>query len=346
MHISFDCGIEQDIPGERSRDGARLLCRYGAASLAWTVVALGMSHSAWAAEESKSGPKTIYVGVYVKQIHGISLKDSQAVVDFHLWFRWTDDDLHPLDTFDLVNGSIESKLNVYQATTQGVHYASCRLRATLHKLWDVSRYPLDSHIVSIEIEDNDLEADKLVFLADTDNSGLSSNAELAGWSLKAGDAAVVTNTDRTNYGDISLPTGHESSWSRFTYSVEVARPGPGIFIKLFTGLFIATAIALQALRIPAALIDARLGLSVGAIFASVASEYLVAAGLPESNGLTLADKLHILSFGFIFLSLAESIVVYKFVVNGKGASAARIDRLCFPFLATTYVVLVATFAIS
>jgi hypothetical protein len=280
----------------------------------------------------------------VKQIHGISLKDSQAVVDFHLWFRWTDDNLKPLESFDLINGRIESKQNVYEATIKGMHYASCRVLATLHKLWDVSRYPLDKHVLTIEIEDNDLEADKLVYLADTENSGLSTNAEVAGWTLKAGKAIVVTNTDRTNYGDISLPTGHESNWSRFVYSLELSRPGVGIFIKLFTGLFIATAIALQALRIPPGLIDARLGLSVGAVFASVASEYLVAAGLPESNGLTIADKLHILSFAFIFLALVESVVVYKVVVRGNETSAARIDRLCFPLFVLGYVTLAATIA--
>ena len=161
--------------------------------------------------------------------------------------------------------------------------------ATLHKLWDVSRYPLDSHVFTIEIEDNNLEADKLIYLPDVENSGLSTHAEVAGWTLKAGKAVVTTNTDHTNYGDLSLPSGHESSWSRFIFSIEVNRPGMGIFIKLFTGLFIATAIALQALRIPAEHVDARLGLLVGAMFAAVASQYLVAAGLPESNRVTMAE---------------------------------------------------------
>ncbi len=243
------------------------------------------------------------------------------------------------NTFDLVNGRIESKQSAYEANIEGVHYASCRVVATLHKLWDVSRYPLDSHIFTIEIEDNNLEADKLVYLADVENSGLSTHAEVAGWTLKPGKAVVMTNTDHTNYGDVSLPSGHKSSWSRFVFSIEVTRPGIGIFVKLFAGLFIATAIALQALRIPAEHVDARLGLSVGAMFAAVASEYLVAAGLPESNGVTLAEKLHILSFAFIFIALAESILVYKLAAQGREPAAARVDRLCFQMFALGYVAL-------
>jgi len=177
-----------------------------------------------------------------------------------------------------------------------------------------------------------------------ENSGLSAHAEVVGWSLKPGKAVVVTNTDHTNYGDLSLPSGRESNWSRFVFSIEVTRPGIGIFVKLFAGLFIATAIALQAIRIPAQEIEARTGLLVGAMFAAVASEYLVAAGLPESNGVTMAEALHILSFAFIFIALAESILVYKFAAQGREAVAARVDRLCFRAFALGYIALALVIA--
>lgn len=314
------------------------------ASIIALALLIGMGNAGQAADQSTTTAKRVYVGVYVKQIHGISLKDSLATVDFHIWFRWTDDSLKPLESFDLVNGRIESKQSPMESNIKGVHYASCQVVATLHKLWDVSRYPLDSHVFTIEIEDNNLEADKLVYLPDTENSGLSTHAEVAGWTLKPGKAIVVTNTDHTNYGDVSLPSGHESSWSRFIFSIEVTRPGFGMFIKLFARLFIATAIALEALRVPAQHIDARLGLSVGAMFAAVASEYLVAAGLPESNGVTMAEKLHILSFAFIFIALAESILVYKFATQGRETSASQVDRLCFRAFTLGYVALAVMIA--
>lgn len=214
------------------------------------MLTIALTCPARAAEHPAAPPENVYVGVYVKQVHGISLKDSLVTVDFHVWFRWTLDGLKPVESFELVNGRIESKQNAYEANVDGVHYASCRVVATLRTLWDVSRYPLDSHTFEIEIEDNNLEADKLVYLPDVENSGLSTHAEVAGWSLKPGRAIVTTNMDHTNYGDLSLPSGRESSWSRFVYSIDVSRPGFGIFIKLFAGLFIATAIAMQASDFP------------------------------------------------------------------------------------------------
>jgi len=48
-------------------------------------------------------------------------------------------------------------------------------------------------------------------------------------------AGVVPHEYNTNYGDVSLPTGHSSVYSRFVYSVGITRPGYGMFLKLFTG---------------------------------------------------------------------------------------------------------------
>jgi hypothetical protein len=299
------------------------------------ALVLGIGYTVRAAQHSAA--QKVYVGVYVKEIHEINLKNIIATIDFHIWFRWTDDRLEPLDSFEVVNGRIDSKESAYEANIEGVHYASCRVVATLHKLWDVSRYPLDSHTFSIEIEDNNLEANKLIYYPDVENSGLSTYAEVAGWNVEPGKPVVVTHKDHTNYGDVSLPSGRESSWSRFVFPIKVTRAGVGIFVKLFAGLFIATAIALQALRIPAQHLDARVGISVGAMFAAVGSEYLVAAGLPDSNGVTLAEKLHILSFALIFIALAESIRVYKFATEGKEALAARVDRLCFRAFTLGYI---------
>ena len=46
----------------------------------------------------------------------------------------------------------------------------------------------------------------------------------------------------------------------------------------------------------------------------------------------MAEALHILSFAFIFIALVESILAYKLATQGREASAARVDRLCFRVL--------------
>ncbi|HEX3870730.1 MAG TPA: hypothetical protein VHV77_09855 [Pirellulales bacterium] len=291
-------------------------------------------------EINQTDPKKVHVGVYVNQIDSVSLKDSQVTVDFHIWFRWTDPDIKPLETFDIVNGKIDTKEDVVEQTMGDVHYACCRVMATIHKLWDVSDFPLDEHMVDIQIEDGEFEDFKQQYIADDENCGLNPEAEIAGWALTPEDATVVSHAYNTNYGDVSLPTGHASNYSRFIYSIKIARPGYGMFIKLFAGLFIAAAISFHALLIQPSELDARFGLAVGAMFAAVASEYIVVSSLPESNYLTLADKLHITTFAFVFISLAVSVLSAKVSNHGHERLCWWIDRAAFVGLTSIYAIFV------
>jgi hypothetical protein len=280
--------------------------------------------------------QVVTAGIYLNQIDGMSLKEQKVAVDFHIWFRWKGDDVKPIETFDLANGQIDSKEDVYEATHGDTHYAVCRCLATIQKLWDVRRFPLDSHEVTIEIEDNDREEDLLQYVPDTENSNLNPDARVAGWDLSFGGAKVVTHTFNTNFGDISRPTGNSSDWSRFVYTARMLRPGYGYFGKLFTGLFVAAAIALISLLTQPAEIDSRFGLGVGAMFAAVASEYLVTAALPDSNLLSLADRLHIVTFLLIFLALAESSLSHKLFGSGQQRTSWVLDRISFVGLSVIY----------
>ena len=175
----------------------------------------------------------------------------------------------------------------------------------------------DNHEITIEIEDADLEEEKLKYLPDSENCNISPDARVPGWDFSAGEAAVTNHGSNTNYGDIDLPSGHESNWSRYIYTVHMTRTGYGYFGKLFTGLFIAVGISLVGLLTSPEQMDSKFALSVGAMFAAVASEYLVTASLPDSNVLTMADKLHILSFLFIFLTLAQATLAHKVFASGR-----------------------------
>ena len=83
-----------------------------------------------------NSPEVITVGAYVNQIYGISLKENKLTVDFYLWFRYRSKDVHPLDSFEIMNGRIESKTVVEKKFINGVRYEACRIIATLNKFWD------------------------------------------------------------------------------------------------------------------------------------------------------------------------------------------------------------------
>lgn len=306
------------------------------------VTALCVLTSPLRAQADKTEPVkqvSVYVGAYVNQIYAVSLRDNQFSVDFYVWFRWQGDDIKPLESFEVVNGRVESKEGEYTDKVAGFNYASCRVVATMTKFWDVSKFPLDDHILTIEIEDNDNEEFKLKYIPDTENCGMNPQVQVPGWRVSKSWCNVIANPYKTNYGDISLPTGNESIYSRFIYSISIVRPGLGYFLKLFFGVFIAALISFLSFFIKPTDLDPRFGLGVGAIFAAVASEYVIASSLPDTNIITMADKLHIIAFSFIFLSIAESVISLRLFTTEKEAASKLLDRVGFISFLVLYIIL-------
>lgn len=274
-------------------------------------------------------PEEVYVGTYLNQIFDVSLKDNKFCADFYIWFRWKSDAIDPFESFEVVNGRVESKTGEYTDEIEGYHYASCRVIATISKFWDITRFPLDNHTLTIEIEDTDNEEFKLRYLSDVENCGFNPGVRVPGWEVDRMGVSVVPHTYTTNYGDISLPTNAQSIYSRFIFALDIIRPGYGYFIKSFFTVFVAALVALVALFIKPIDLDPRFGLGAGALFAAVASEVVIASMLPDTSIITLADRLHIIAITFVFLSIAESIVALRLYEKGQETQSHRLDRISF-----------------
>ena len=76
-------------------------------------------------------------------------------------------------------------------------------------------------------------------------------------------------------------------------------------------------------------LDPRFGLGVGAIFAAIASAYVISSALPETNQYTLADKMNMLAVGVIFLSIVQSVFSLRLWKNGKEAASKSLDFISF-----------------
>jgi hypothetical protein len=285
----------------------------------------------------------VHVGVYVNQIPAVRLKENEFTIDFWIWFRWESDELDPMSSFEVPNGRIDSRSDPYRAELpDGMNYAAARVTATITMFWDVSRFPLDDHVLRIAIEDPNNEEFKIRFVADEENSRIGPDVQVPGWIPRRGQARVVSQVYHTNYGDTSLPSENESVYSRFQFAVPIERAGYGYFLKLFFGLFIATGIAFTAFFIKPNDLDPRFGLGIGAIFAAVASEYVVTSSLPDTNLLTMADKLHLLAFFFIFLSIVESTYSLSLFSSPDAARvrrSIRLDRWSFAVMSLAYITL-------
>jgi hypothetical protein len=284
-------------------------------------------------------PEEVVVGLYVNQVHEFSLKENSFTVDFYLWFRWKNPELRPYETFSIVDGRIESQVEpIVRDLPDGSKHAYTRVVAKVTRFFDTRAYPLDNHQLTIIVEEEDSETHKLRYVADEVNSAASPTILLPGWVFQRLSTEAGVGKYRSNFGDTSLPTGNESDYARLTTAVSFTRIGATYFTKLFFALWVCVLVALLVFFIRPIDVDPRFGLGVGALFAAVASQYVVTAALPDTNVVTLADKLHLTAFFFILLSIVQSTWSLWLYENEKVEQSKRIDRLAQLTVPAAYVI--------
>ncbi|MCC6995590.1 MAG: hypothetical protein IT370_13350 [Deltaproteobacteria bacterium] len=282
----------------------------------------------------------VTVGIYLNQIHSIDIKNNAYTATFWIWFRWKGDHVKPLESFEIVGGRIEERAGEVTELLEGdVHYAAVRVLATITHFFDVTHFPLDNHTLAIEIEDAGHEDHEVKFVADAANSVADPRVKAPGWIVQKAEVTVDTHTYTTNYGDISLGPNAKSNYSRMSFKLPLERRGLGYYIKLFWGGWLATLVALLAMFIKPTDLDPRFGLGVGALFAAMASAYVVTQSLPDTQVMTLADKINALGIGFIFLSVVESTVSLRLFTSGKEAASQKLDKASVWFFAIGFLVL-------
>ena len=291
--------------------------------MALMALALGAAHAE---------PAEVVVGSYVNKIQDLNFRDNKYTLDFFLWFRWKAEgalaDYKPLDSVEIINGRIDSKSSVVEKKIGELNYASARITATMAETWELAAFPFDAHPLNVFLEDSVHSTSDLVFVADTANSRLGDEIDLAGWVAGHFSTSVRRKVYRSNYGDTSLGADPTSEYSRFIVSAHIERQSHGSAVKLLSTVLLATAVAFVAFMVKPSDLDARFGMGVGSLFAVAASAFVVSASVPDSGEMTMADRMHMIALAFIFLTLLISAVCLKFEVSGREELAFRIDHWC------------------
>lgn len=289
------------------------------------------------AEEQVDSLTTVQVGLYVMRITDLSQHDGRWVLDAWVWFRWQGTDVHPHETFEIVNGTMDVREPNDVIDDQGFNYAAVRVRATIFHVFDVRKFPFDDHELTIEIEDNNLEDANLRYVVD-EGIALDPSVEVEGFSVRLRTPRVERHTYPTVYGYRSLGST-TSSYSRFTVPLALRRGGRAPLFKLFWVSYLAVILALLALRVRATDLDARFGLGTGSIFAASANAFVVNEQLPNTVDLTIAEQVNLLAVGCIFISVFVSVASLRLCYRDRVDLSEKLDRWALAILGTAYVVI-------
>jgi hypothetical protein len=276
-------------------------------------------------------PTEVTVGVYVVQLDDPSLKDSQFTTVFWLWFRWQGDkDLNPLKKFEIPGGQVEGIENEETVVGEGqdaIHYQCAKVRAIITQDFDLTQFPIDRHTLEVSIEETSEGIDVIRFVPDALNSKLQDTINLSGWRIGRTAAVVGTKTYESTFGDPTQAQDGESKYARFTLQIPVARPGVGYPLKMFWSLYLSVMVAILAFNIKPIDLDPRFGLGIGAVFAAMASAFVISGSLPDGNQVTLADKVVMIAIGTIVASIIQSIISLRLLQAGKEGASERLDRM-------------------
>jgi hypothetical protein len=166
----------------------------------------------------------VLVGIYINSIGEVSLKESGWTADFDIWFRWTGDEVRPGSTFEVVNGRIDQRDKKEAYVTGREHYERYRVKARLIKFFDDTRFPLSDDTLTIQVEDSTHEAERLRYVADTQESGISRSGVPPSWQIKKSFMTVKMHSYGSRRGEARLSPSTGEVHSRFIFAIHVSPP--------------------------------------------------------------------------------------------------------------------------
>ncbi len=292
---------------------------------------------------ANSTPTKVITGVYVDQVKELSLSESTWTVDFYIWFKWNGSDVNPGENFQVIGGEIEKdKKELVDEYTNGTeHYQIYYVTAKITKFFDVLRFPVDDHILNIQIEDKKNERSDLLYVMENNTSNINSEVQVHGYEIDGLSVIEKPHLYQSNFGDPRL-SQEPTSYSQIRVGIDISRADLGFYLRIFIGLFVAVAAALLGILIKPCDAEPRFGLQAGGLFVAIANTIVTSELIPKTGIMTFADMVNDLGLIIILVAILESIIsLYLYRTKGK-KDLPRIkifDRLSFITLLVIYIIL-------
>jgi len=284
-----------------------------------------------------TGPDTVKVGAYVISVHDVNFHDKEYTVRFWMWFLYNNPDFDFSKQLDIPNAKTIEPPEIILDSLEGRAWAIMKMKCVMKEHWNVADFPFDTQHLKMEIENTLFDNKSLVFVADEKGSQYDKADAIDGWLIKNFKVSTGLNDYETGFGD-SRPGKESSEFSQFRIEMDIERDAWGLFMKIFSGMYIAFLIAAISFVPKPSELEPRFGLPVGGLFAAVGNKYIIDSILPESSTFTLVDTLHTITFLGIFATLVVSAVSLKLHDMGKHELSLRVNSISSRVVVALYAV--------
>lgn len=258
--------------------------------------------------------QVVKVGFYPVSVYQVDMSSNTYYLDTYIWFRWKGD-IDPTETIEFTNmveewGKQQETLNEEpKILSDGSKYQIMRVEGRFVQPFSLVNYPLDRQQLSIMIEDTTNGVDKVSYVIDRDNSGISDGLDLPGWMLDGWTSETFAHDYGTQFGDEGTP----AVYSVAAFHLEISRPISFFYWATLFPLVIVLIAALAALNIKPDELDVRTGLPAGALLTAIFLQKSYSDDLPELGYMILMDKIYLVAYALIVITLVRAIYTYKAV---------------------------------
>lgn len=270
------------------------------------------------AETPPASAQQVTVGFYPISVYQLDMASNTYYVDTYVWLRWKGD-IDPTGTIEFTNmveewgKQQENLLSEPKVLADGSKYQIMRVEGRFVQPFSLADYPLDAQKLSIMIEDTTNGADAVSYVIDKESSGIGDSLQIPGWKLGGWSSQVFRHEYGTTFGEEQTA----SAYSAAQFSIEISRPLSFFYWKLLLPLFIVLGAALSALLIRPQDLDVRSALPAGALLTAIFLQKSYSDGLPDLGYLILMDKIYLVAYALIVLTLVRAIFAYKATVDAE-----------------------------
>ena len=253
----------------------------------------------------------VTVGTYWVNIYGIDFRTNTCYITAYVWLKWrggTDPSL----TLEFANAVEDWQLKRTKAFNEpkvlpdGELYQEMRVNGLFYQRYDLRDYPLDTQAIGLYLEDESRTIDQVVFLADRESSGVDTSLAIPGWDVEGLTSQSFVHDYQTDFGDPTAgPTS--SDFTSLVYTVTIMRDTDYFLWKLMFPLVIVLFTNWLALLLRPNWIDLRTGMPATALLTLVFLQVAYSADLPELSYLVLMDKIYVMAYAMIVVTLLQVI---------------------------------------
>ncbi|MGH7786900.1 MAG: hypothetical protein ACRERC_08540 [Candidatus Binatia bacterium] len=200
---------------------------------------------------------------------------------------------------------------------------------------DLRRFPFDHQTLEVRLQSFLWPVDDMVFVADTDRIGFSAESTFEGLNVTRVSALVRP----------AQLAGWRESYSEFVAVIDVQRNAAFYLWTVFVPGTLIFLISCTVFVVPIENFHDRVGISLAALLASIATQFAMSFNLPQISYLTVIDRVFLTAYACIAIGVLISTLQAAFLRNDP-ARSRRVDRWALILLPAAFVALILLAMVS